>query len=318
MKCTTTTTVGAFHAPTLAGVTEGSTDEPRKPATTSPTENCPDPPQIPWLRDPARGAWRGTSARNFRPCCERPVGVSLTGVDQRTYGEFVDNLDDARLLPRTRAEPSDERFLLDVEPSILHPMIDRCWVAAARTSRRGRPLTEIELRLAGRIVRLFLQECQSAWQGRVELKLEVLQVESSPRLLRVLPSDESVILIGFELALGELRGMMRLCLPCRVLERIGSRTPPESPATTHGPESAALVEVAVTLAETQIAIDELADLRVGDIIGTETAADSPAIVSIEGSAQFRAKPGTYQGRKAVCISEAIEAPAAAPPDQPSA
>ena len=70
----------------------------------------------------------------------------------------------------------------------------------------------------------------------------------------------------------------------------------------------------VTLAETQIAGDELADLRVGDIIATETAADSPAIVSIEGAARFRAKPGVYQGRKAVCITEPIEAPA--PPEQP--
>ena len=62
----------------------------------------------------------------------------------------------------------------------------------------------------------------------------------------------------------------------------------------------------VTLAETQIAAGELADLRVGDIIATETAADSPAIVSIEGAAKFRAKPGTYQGRKAVRLTEAME------------
>jgi flagellar motor switch protein FliM len=43
----------------------------------------------------------------------------------------------------------------------------------------------------------------------------------------------------------------------------------------------------------------LADLRVGDIIATETAVDSPATVSIDGAAAFLAKPGVYQGRRAV-------------------
>ena len=59
----------------------------------------------------------------------------------------------------------------------------------------------------------------------------------------------------------------------------------------------------VTLAETQISAGELADLRVGDIIATETAAEGPAIVSIEGTAKFRAKPGVFQGRKAVRLTE---------------
>ena len=64
--------------------------------------------------------------------------------------------------------------------------------------------------------------------------------------------------------------------------------------------------MSVTLAETQITAAELADLRVGDIIATETAADSPAMVSIEGVAKFRAKPGAYQGSRAVRLTEPIE------------
>ena len=64
----------------------------------------------------------------------------------------------------------------------------------------------------------------------------------------------------------------------------------------------------ITLAETPIAAAELADLRVGDIIATETAAGSPAVVSIDDVAQFRAKAGVCQGRKAVRITEAVESP----------
>ena len=42
-------------------------------------------------------------------------------------------------------------------------------------------MTEIEWRLAARMVRLFLQECRSAWQGMFDGNLEILQTESNPR-----------------------------------------------------------------------------------------------------------------------------------------
>ena len=138
------------------------------------------------------------------------------------------------------------------------------------------------------------------------LKLDVLQVESNPRLLRILPADELVILLGFEVSLGDLQGMIRLCLPCRAIERLGDQLLPDNVTPINHSVPGSVAAVRVTLAETQISAGELADLRVGDIIATETAAESPAIVSIEGAAKFCAKPGTYQGRKAVRLTEAVE------------
>ena len=70
------------------------------------------------------------------------------------------------------------------------------------------------------------------------------------------------------------------------------------------------------MAETSIAAVELADLRVGDVIATETAADSPAMVSIDGVAKFRAKPGVCQGHKAVRIIERLAAPPSPVPIRP--
>ncbi len=247
-----------------------------------------------------------------------PADVSLSGVDQLTYSQFVYNIETPACFYLLKADPLDDRPMLDIEPSILHPMIDRL-LGGGRENEPplGRPLTEIELCLAARIVRLFLQECHHAWKNVLDLKLDVLQVESNPRLLRVLPADEMVVLIGFELAIGELRGMMRLCLPCRAIERIGDKLLAENPALINRPLPNSLAAVKVTLAKTQIAAAELVDLRVGDIIATETDANSPTIVSIEGGAKFRAKPGSYQGRKAVRFTEEIENPATEPQPPPS-
>jgi flagellar motor switch protein FliM len=205
-----------------------------------------------------------------------------------------------------KADPLGERLMLDIEPAILYPMIDRL-LGGGREEEPppNRPLTEIELCLAARIVRLFLQECCHAWQDVADLKLDVLQVESNPRLLRILPADEMVILSGFEVAIGELRGLVRFCMPCRVIERIGDKLLLENLAGSSRCMSDSIAEVRVMLAETQITAGELADLRVGDIIATETDVNSPALVSIDGEGRFHAKPGAYQGRKAVCLADAI-------------
>jgi flagellar motor switch protein FliM len=235
------------------------------------------------------------------------VDVSLAGVDQLAYGQFVCSLASPACFYVLKAEPFDDRPMLDIEPAILHPMIDRLLGGAVDDEPPpGRPLTEIELCLAARIVRLFLQECRSAWQKVLDLKLEVLQAESNPRLLRILPTEEPVVLIRFEVSIGELRGMMRLCLAARAIEGLGDKLLPDGSSPINHPQPHTLATVEVTLAETQISSDELADLRVGDIIATETAADSPMTVSIDGIGKFRGKPGAFQGRKAVRLTDSIE------------
>src|SRR5712672_2287611 len=92
------------------------------------------------------------------------VEVKLTSVDQLTYGEFVFSLENPTCFNLLRAEPLEGNLILDINPSILYPIIDRLLGGgkdSGPVSRR--PLTEIELRLVGRLTGLFLQELKRAW-----------------------------------------------------------------------------------------------------------------------------------------------------------
>jgi flagellar motor switch protein FliM len=242
------------------------------------------------------------------------VEVSLAGVDQLAYGKFVHGLEDPSYFNVLKAEPLGDRLMLDVELTILYPILDRLLGGHGDDPPPRRPPTDIELPLAGRIVRLFLKDLHEAWQGVLPVQFDVLQVGSHPRLLRVLPSDETVVLVSFALTIGNRQGMMRLCLPCRAIRQIADkltargRMQPSSAAasgegsTEDADDCSPGAEVAVTLASTSITASELAGLCVGDVIVTETAADSPAVVSIDGQPRFCGKPGASQGRKAVVLS----------------
>jgi len=235
------------------------------------------------------------------------VKAGLAGVDRITYGQFVYNVATPACFHVLQADPLDARPMLEIEPAILHPMIDRLLGGNGDNDPLPhRPLTEIELSLTARIVRLFLQEYCQAWKKVLELKLEILQVEDNPRLLRILPADEMVILASYELFVGQQRGMLRFCWPCKVIERISDQILAEEPSPIHRPAASSLAEIRVTLAQTQITAAEVADLRAGDIIAMETPIDSPVTVSIAGGDRFFGKPGVYRGRKAVRLTQSVE------------
>ncbi len=241
------------------------------------------------------------------------VDVKLTSVDQLTYSEFVFSLENPTCFNLVKAEPLEGSLILDMNPSVLFPIIDRLLGGGREESPSSRrPLTEIEMRLVSRITNVFLDELKRAWENVLDLQLEVVQVESNPQLVQVVPPNEVVVLISFELTLGDSRGMLNLCIPFNSIERIGHKLSANSwisygkkTATPASVEkvtrrlSGSLVQLVVHLADTTITAGDLISLRVGDIITTEQDVHAPLSVWVEGKEKFRAYPGAFKGRKAI-------------------
>ena len=248
------------------------------------------------------------------------VEVKLTSVDQLTYSEFVFSLENPTCFNLVNAKPLEGQLILDINPSILFPIIDRLLggnTSSAAPARR--PLTEIELRLVSRITDLFLNEMQHAWENVLHLELEVDRVESNPQLVQIIPANEVIILVSFELTVGDTRGMVNLCIPFNSIERIShklsanswvsySKRPPtaESIQLVTDRIAEAPLEVVVELAKTTITTADLIGLRVGDIIASEKDVQEPLLVAIEGHHKFDARPGQFKGRKAIEILQAVE------------
>jgi len=257
------------------------------------------------------------------------VEVKLTSVDQLTYSEFVFSLENPTCFNLLKADPLEGNLILDINPSILYPIIDRLLGGGKETGPLARrPLTEIELRLVSRITRLFLNELKQAWENVLPLDLAIERVESNPQLVQIVPPNEVVVLISFELTIGDVRGMMNLCIPFNSIERIGNKlnnnswvsygqreASPETSALIGDRVRGALVELVVTLADSSISTADLIGLRVGDIITTEKDSHIPLDVAVAGIKKFAAKPGAFKGKKAICVEDVV---ATKPSAQPAA
>ena len=236
------------------------------------------------------------------------VEVKLTSVDQLTYSEFVFSLENPTCFNLLRAEPLEGNLILDINPSILYPIIDRLLGGGKEAGPLARwPLTEIELRLVSRITTLFLTQLKRAWDNVLALTLSVERVESNAQLVQIVPPNEVVILVSFELTLGDIRGTMNLCIPFNAIERFsgklnsnswvgysrGSATAEMRQAISRQLHECA-VELVATLADARITTSELIGLRVGDIITTDKDIRSPLEIAVPGRHQVPGPPRRLQ------------------------
>ncbi len=248
------------------------------------------------------------------------VEAKLISVDQLTYSEFVYSLEIPTCFNLLRPTPLEGNWILDFSPSILYPIIDRMLGGTASAeSQLKRPLSEIELRLTSRITNAFLREIKSAWSNTVALNVELERVESNPQLVQIVPPNEVVVLVSFELMMGKSRGMVNLCIPFNTIERIGSKLTNNSwisyASSKSNPASQkqlqemlgqSRVEMVVSLAHSTIRAVDLLHLAVGDIVTTEKDVKELLEVEVAGVGKFNGKAGAFKGKKAIEIIGTID------------
>ncbi len=251
------------------------------------------------------------------------VEVKLISADQLTYSEFVFSLENPTCFNLLHSEGLDGNLILDLNPSIIFPIVDRLLGGGRHMTGNlpSRPLTEIELRLVRRITDAAIVGLENAWQNICDLKLKVTQVESNPQIVQIVPPNEVVVLISFEITMSDTRGIMNLCVPFTTIEPLAGaltadswsayRRKDVSPAQQVNLEagvSQAGVEMVVQLAKTNLTAQEFSNLAVGDVIVTEVDKHEPLKVLVEGRPLFGASPGRYRGHKAIQIGKQIEHP----------
>ncbi|HUQ70227.1 MAG TPA: flagellar motor switch protein FliM, partial [Planctomycetaceae bacterium] len=251
------------------------------------------------------------------------VEVKLISVDQLTYSEFVFSLENPSCFNLLISEGLQGHLILDLNPSIIFPIVDRLLGGGKEASPDypSRPLTEIELQLVSRITGQAINALHNAWDNICKLGLRVQQVESNPQLVQIVPPNEVIVLISFEITMGEVRGIMNLCIPFNTIEPLSGKLSSDSwsayqkkaadPTQRHNLElgvQRAALKLVVHLASTTVTAKEVAQLAVGDVILTEHTCRQGAEVLVEGRALFQAYPGVLKGHKAIRVGRSIKSP----------
>ena len=243
------------------------------------------------------------------------VEFKIANAEQMTYSEFIGSLPNPTAFTLVQAAPLEGQFCIEMSPLIIYPIIDRLLGGNNRElSIPKRPMTLIEARLVNRILELGMNALTEAWSGVKAIDFEIDSMESNPHLVQIVPPNEVVVVIGFEIRLGSRAGTMSLCMPYNAIEGVMDDLSAENwlVAGRHESETAAeqaiverlnhsTLQMEATLAETSITLAELGKLEVGDVILTNRSASEPITVTVEGQPKFEASMGQHRGQRAIRI-----------------
>ncbi len=246
------------------------------------------------------------------------VEIQLHSVDQMTYGEFLMSLPSPTSFNVFSVKPLDGSCVIEINPSIAFPMIDRLLGGLGESFESTRELTDIELNLLDAILRVIMQRLKEAWAPITDMYPVVETKESSPNVVQVVSQNEIVIMVVMEIIIGNSSGMINLCYPVIYLEPILSRLANRdimlgdtSAKKSRNKELNALVGRAevfneAIIGKADLSVGELLDLEAGDIIRLDRPADDRAVVSIDKKDLFLAEIGLHRFRKSIKLIELIK------------
>ena len=247
------------------------------------------------------------------------VEVKVATCEQMTYSEFISGLPNPTSFNLVSADGLEGQMCLEVSPLIIYPIIDRLLGGTSQDLFiPQRPMTLIESRLISNVNTRGLQALSEAWANLRQLKFEIVASESNPQLVQIVPPNEVVVVIGFELKMNNRAGTMNLCIPYNVIEPMMEALSAQSwfsnarnqrNATAQKELSKLLgrapLGVTAILAETTISVHDLVNLAPGDVIVTTTGSTRPALLCVEGEKKFLAAIGKFKSQRALKILREI-------------
>ena len=243
--------------------------------------------------------------------------VNILSVEQFTYSEFLMSLPDPTAFYALAIQPIDALCALEMNPNVAFTMIDRMLGGQGRGAAPTRALTEIEQNVIDAIVKLIADNLTETWHQIVDVTFRISGRETRPQMLQVSAPNEVVVLLGFDVRIGEARGMLNICVPAAVIESVGSsftqtwhrtRREPTVSDRRHLMDNLSRVKLRVTAnLDTTLPARELLTLGPGDVVSLGHLLRDPLEVRIQDSTKFTGRLVVQEGLTAVRVDRSTVA-----------
>lgn len=239
------------------------------------------------------------------------LDVTISSIDQLTYQEFLMSVPEETCFNVVEARPQNSRLVVEINPSILLVLIDRLMGGSSKpVSQPNRELTEIEWVVADRIVKKILSEIKAVWSSVVEISFEVVEKESNPYFAQVLAPNELVLLVCFDMKMGDAAGILSLCYPINFLEPLipnllkrqaGKVSRKELKEKWQNNLLVCPAELRGVLEKVKLELKHIAELKEGDVILLDKKAQPDVSLFLESKPIFDAEWQHINSRKVLRI-----------------
>lgn len=248
------------------------------------------------------------------------ININVVSVDQIYYSEYVLSVSNPACLYTFEIQGTDIKGILELSVDLAMTMVDKLLGGSGLGTKQTKVITPIEQRVLSIFADKVTQDLNKAWQiiGNYEFVIE--RFESDIDFAQITSQSESVLLISFEIYIGEVPFLMNLCFATYAFDTLLTKLTGQSysvirPVKYSGTTAKNIIAdhlqktnlpVNVEFGRSSMSFNELLKLQKGDVIMLNRRVGEELKISVAEKHLFYGMPGTVNGRKAVKITRRVE------------
>ncbi|WP_126453791.1 flagellar motor switch protein FliM [Sulfuriflexus mobilis] len=248
----------------------------------------------------------------------RSAEISVGGVQMMKFAEYIHSLFVPTSLNLVKMSPLRGTSLFVLDPKLVFILVDNFFGGAGRHAKiEGREFTPTELRIVQIVLADIFKNLEAAWRPIFDIAFEYQSSEVNPQFANIVSPTEVVVLTKFTIELDGGGGDLHITMPYSMLEPIRelldagvqsdrSDTDMRWISALRDEIKSAKVEVDCRLTETELSVQEILDMKAGDIIPIEMP--ETVILRSGGIPILRGIYGESHGNKAIKVFSPIERP----------
>jgi flagellar motor switch protein FliM len=249
----------------------------------------------------------------------RIATLNVASTDFLKFGEFINTLPMPTCMSVLRFNGLRGSALFVIETKLAYALVDSFFGGSDRpyTKIDGKEFTPIELSIVRKVIELAIQDLENAWSSVAKIDCSFVRTEINPQFVGIVPPTDVVIATTFDVELESANGTITLVVPYSTIEpikqKLASGFQVEADQTDRKLWAKAFkehmvdmdVDVKVDLGETAITLEDLMQLKVGDVIPLDQDVSGEFDVQIESVKKFKGFYGISHGNVAVQVTKSI-------------
>jgi len=248
------------------------------------------------------------------------INCNVTSVDQIYYSEYVLSVSNPACLFTFDINQTDIKGILEFSSEFALTLVDRLLGGNGKGSKNSQVITPVEQKVLEVVINKILNDLGKAWQIIGDYTFKIDKFEPDIDFVQITSQSESVLLITFEVLIGEQSYMMNLCFATYAFDTILSKltnqnlssirpikyagTTAQNILTEHLKKTELNLEV--EFGKSSINFSQLLKLKIGDVILLNNQVGDEIKVSVEKKHMFYGISGVVNNHKAVKITKKVD------------
>lgn len=255
---------------------------------------------------------------NLPAYLRKNVQVDVMNSEAVAYSEFSNALSNPVLLGIVDFAPLKGNIVIELATNLGYAIIDRMLGGDGSSLDKKREFSEIEIIIIERIMTICVELLREPWQNVVGIQPRLTRIETNPQFAQIISPQEMIAIVTLNLRIGDVEGLMNICLPYLCLEEVMDKlntkywfsTMAEKDENTYEEIIESLIGKAeiplrAILGTSSISVSDFVNLQRGDIIKLDSAVGKELDVYVGNIKKFSALPGTSSDNYAVRVTSII-------------